>query len=69
MLFKRKHPRSCSYCCYSAKIDDTLMLCAKRGVVPAEKACRKFAYDPCKRIPPKQKALDFIKYTEEDFSL
>ena len=69
MLFKKKHPRSCSYCRHSTKIDDTLMLCAKRGVVPAEKACRKFTYDPCKRIPPKQKVLDFVKYNEEDFSL
>ena len=69
MLFKKKHPRSCSYCRYSTKIDDTMMLCSKCGVVIAEKSCRKFAYDPCKRIPPKPKALDFVKYNEKDFTL
>jgi hypothetical protein len=45
------------------------MLCVKKGIVNATKKCRKFEYDPCKRIPVKAKALDFDKYNEEDFSL
>lgn len=69
MLFKRKHPRSCSYCSHGTKIDDDLVLCMKRGAVAAGSACRKFAYDPCKRIPSKPKALDFVKYKDEDFLL
>ena len=69
MLFRKKMPRSCSYCSFAAKIDDTSVLCSKRGVVPADKSCRKFEYDPCKRIPPKAKAMDFKKYNDEDFSL
>lgn len=69
MLFRKKIPRSCTYCAYGTKIDDEQVLCVKRGVVSAEGACRKFDYDPCKRIPPKPKALDFQKYQDEDFSL
>lgn len=45
------------------------MLCTKYGVVSMTYECRKFSYDPFKRIPPKPKALDFSKYEEDDFSL
>lgn len=69
MLFRKKMPRSCSYCSLAAKIDDSSVLCAKRGIVPADRSCHKFQYDPCKRIPPKAKAMDFKKYNYEDFSL
>ena len=41
----------------------------KKGVRPSYSSCRKFKYDPFKRIPPRAKTLDFSKYDEEDFSL
>ena len=41
----------------------------KYGVVQRKEKCRKFRYDPCKRIPSKPKPLDFQKYDEHDFSL
>ena len=69
MLFRKKIEKSCIYCAYGTKFDDEQVLCIKKGVVPVNGKCRKFAYDPCKRIPPKQKALDFTKYNEEDYSL
>lgn len=69
MLFRKKIPRSCSYCVHSTLLDDDHVLCIKKGVVSASKKCCKFSYDPCKRIPLKAKALDFNKYSEEDFSL
>lgn len=69
MLFRKRTPRSCQYCAYSAGLEDNRMLCAKRGLISACSGCRKFRYDPCKRIPPKPKALDFNKYNDEDFSL
>lgn len=69
MLFRKKIERSCIYCAFSAKMDSEHMLCTKRGVVSADTACRKFQYDPFKRIPPRPKALDFSKYEEDDFSL
>lgn len=69
MLFRKKIERSCTYCAYGAALDDNQMLCTKRGVVSADSACRKFRYDPFKRVPPRPKAVDFKKYEEDDFSL
>lgn len=69
MLFRKKIARSCEHCRYGTKIDDEQILCVKRGVMPTDGKCRKFTYDPCKRIPHKAKALDFQKYYNEDYSL
>ena len=69
MLFRKRIHRSCSYCALGAKLGDSQILCSKRGVVADSYACRKFTYDPCKRIPCKPKALDLGKYKDTDFSL
>ena len=69
MLFRKKIDRSCSYCRYCTKINDDQVLCVKRGVMAINAQCRKFSYDPCKRIPSRAKALDFSKYDREDYSL
>lgn len=69
MLFRKKIARSCTYCEYGAAMEDDQILCTKRGVVSADHSCRKFRYAPCKRIPPKMKALDTEKYKDADFSL
>ena len=69
MLFRKKIESSCEYCTYGTKTEPGQILCIKKGIVSADSACRKFVYDPCKRIPPKAKALDFSKYEDVDFSL
>lgn len=69
MLFRKKLPRSCRYCACGTQVTDEQVLCNKRGVVSVHYACRKFEYDPCKRIPAKVKALDLEKYNDADFSL
>ena len=69
MLFRKKIERSCVYCVHSTKLDEEKILCVKKGICPIDHACRKFKYDPCKRIPAKAKALDFTKYDEHDYSL
>lgn len=69
MLFRKKIERSCEYCSYGTRLDDEQILCAKRGLKVAGEKCRKFDYDPTKRIPQKAKAMDFGKYEKEDFSL
>lgn len=69
MLFRKKIERSCSYCTFGAKLEDGQVLCAKRGLKTVDDSCRRFRYDPCKRIPSKPKAMDFSKYEAEDFSL
>ncbi len=69
MIFRKKIEKSCGYCIHGTKLDEEQVLCAKRGVVNMTAKCRKFSYDPCKRIPKKAKALDFLKYDQEDYSL
>lgn len=69
MLFRKKIDRSCSYCIFGTKIDEEQVLCIKKGVVSACGSCRKFKYDPCKRVPARPKPLDPSKYDNEDFSL
>ena len=69
MLFRKKIPKACTYCLYGTQIDQEQVLCIKKGVVPHDGKCRKFCYDPCKRMPLKAKALNFEKYNEDDYSL
>lgn len=69
MLFRKRIEKNCSYCRYGTSLEDSFVLCTKRGVVMAGGKCRKFVYDPIKRIPGKTKALDFEKYNEVDYSL
>lgn len=69
MLFRKKIERSCSYCVYGAKLEGGQILCSKSGMRTIDESCRKFKYDPIKRVPSKAKALDFSKYESQDFSL
>lgn len=69
MLFRKKMERSCEYCVHSTKLGADQMLCTKSGIVSCTHACRKFSYDPFKRVPAKPKAPDFEKYEADDFSL
>lgn len=69
MLFRKKIERACSYCLYSAKLDDGTCLCSKRGLKSEHDRCRKFRYDPCKRVPFKAKAIDFSQFKDSNFSL
>lgn len=69
MLFRRKIERSCSYCIYGARLDSDAILCSKKGLKQMGDPCRKFRYDPCKRVPFKAKAVDFSRFKDSDFSL
>lgn len=69
MLFRKKIGRSCAYCIYGTRLEEEQILCAKKGVKTVDDQCRRFKYDPCKRIPAKAKAMDFSKYDQEDYSL
>lgn len=69
MLFRKRITHLCAYCEKGTALEDGQILCAKRGICQPEDKCWRFRYDPCKRIPPKAKALDFSKYDHEDFSL
>lgn len=69
MLFRKKIERSCSYCVYGARLEVGQILCSKHGMRMIDESCRRFKYDPLKRIPAKGKALDLSKYDDNDFSL
>ena len=69
MLFRKKIDRACSYCIHGTKADEDLIICAKKGMKGPDDCCRKFKYDPTKRLPKKSRPLDFSKYDKEDFSL
>ena len=51
------------------KIDDSTYLCAKKGIVPSCHRCRKFKYDPLKRVPARRDTRALEKLDEKDFSL
>lgn len=69
MLFRKKIKHECSYCTYGTKLEEGQVLCIKKGLRAPDSKCWRFEYDPCKRIPMKAKALDFSKYSADDFSL
>lgn len=69
MLFRKNIQKSCEYCTHGTILDNDQTLCAKRGLINNVEKCRKFRYDPFKRIPCKPKAIDFSQYNDEDFSL
>lgn len=68
-MFRKKMQRSCSYCSFSTVLGDGTVLCAKKGAMQEIKPCRRFRYDPLRRIPCKPKAPDFTQYEADDFSL
>lgn len=51
---KNDSQKACEYCRFANEIKLTEdMLCTHRGVVGKDYSCRKFTYDPLKRIPKK----------------
>lgn len=59
---------TCEHCLHGRRSSDgKAVLCPKRGVMPLYHHCRKFSYDPLKRIPFRQPVLP--RFSSEDFSL
>lgn len=59
---------ACEYCELGRlTADSQRVLCNRSGAVSLDFKCRKFKYDPLKRIPKSKKAL--TNYAKEDFSL
>ena len=55
MLFRKKIDRYCTYCQFSARVDEDAVICRFCGVVPCTHHCRRFRYDPLKRVPSRAK--------------
>ena len=69
MLFEKDMEPRCAYCKRGAPLGGETVMCPKPGVVSAAGSCRRFRYDPLKRIPPKPVSVDFSHLKEEDFAL
>lgn len=68
-MFSSENPKVCRLCEYAVAIegDEIHMLCHKKGVVDKDGGCRKFLYDPLKRIP--HRITLNTDFTAEDFSI
>jgi hypothetical protein len=69
MLFRKNMEPRCAYCRFSAPAETGTVICKKRGIRDETDHCRRFRYDPLRRVPPKPLTVDFSKYDDRDFSL
>ncbi len=69
MLFREKIEPRCAYCTHGTELDPKQVACVRQGVVPSVFSCRRFRYDPFKRLPPKPSVLNTKSFKKEDFTL
>ena len=68
-LFRKDIEPHCAWCRYSGPLTDAQLTCLKKGIVSVGGGCRRFTYDPLKRVPPRPAMPSFDRWKEEDFSL
>ena len=68
-LFKSKIEPRCAYCTHGRALGGGQVVCPKKGVMSQGSSCRRFTYDPMKRVPPRPVKADFSGLTDDDFSL
>lgn len=67
-LFSDDIRPNCAYCENSSKLQDSsFVLCKDKGVVAVDYSCKKFVYDPLKRVPHRSRVMS--EFTPEDFSI
>ncbi len=65
----REHDPRCEYCKYGKlSADGDKVLCPKKGIMDKYYSCKKFRYDPLKRVPDTN-APEFMTFSPEDFAL
>ena len=69
VLFRKDMEHRCVYCPKGTVINDREVVCARKGVVAGEYHCRRFQYDPFKRVPPRPVKLKTSQLKEEDFAI
>ena len=66
--FNKDIPPACASCRRGRRCPGTdRVLCSLRGVMEPADACRKYRYDPLKRVPKRPRKLPV--YKPEDFAL
>lgn len=68
-LFHDKIESRCAYCAHARSLNQTQVICPKKGVMDALSHCRKFKYDPLRRTPPRPQPAKFSDLKAEDFAL
>lgn len=59
---------ACEYCAFGKlSSDGNAILCPRKGVMPLYHSCRRFDYDPLKRIPKRRKPIQ--QFDKTDFQL
>jgi len=67
-LFGKKAEPACMYCKFGKRNGEAeRVFCQKKGIVNAYNSCKKFEYDPLKRIP--KKAVFSVDLSQEDFEI
>ncbi|MCL2547358.1 MAG: hypothetical protein FWE06_09315 [Oscillospiraceae bacterium] len=67
-LFIKSQPPACAYCRWVKLLDDNRLQCDKYGDVQPMHKCRRFVYDPLKRVPPKPLVLK-QEYEQDEFKI
>lgn len=67
-LFSKCSEGRCAWCMRGRPAnDDTKILCERKGIVDSTYCCKKFKYDPLKRVPMPRPELP--QFNNDDFSL
>lgn len=67
-IIGNQEPR-CEYCKIGKlSADKETVLCPKKGIMDKHYCCKKFRYDPLKRVP-KKNTPELMKFSPEDFEL
>ena len=70
MIYRECETPKCFFCAYSAQLAATEdMICSKAGIVHENSVCKKFRYDPQKRVPKRTPKLNTEKFSAKDFAL
>lgn len=68
-VIEAKEPR-CGYCLHGKlSADGNSVLCPKKGVMDKDSFCKKFRYDPLKRVPKIANPAAGFDFSPEDFEL
>lgn len=66
-LFGNNIKPSCKYCELGKAVGDDRILCSKMGEVKTYDSCKKFVYNPLKRVPKKELQLANSAVNDIDF--
>ena len=69
VIFRKHVEPACTYCRYSSPAEEGTCICLKRGIVSDWDSCRRFSYDPLRRVPEASPAPRTEGLDQDAFSL